>query len=61
MTVAGSEQNRERIYAMLAAAIDDIDPDRERLFLAKVALLLALTIDDPEAVSDILTRGRHDL
>jgi hypothetical protein len=61
MTAAGSEQNRERIYAMLAAAVDDIDPDRERLFLAKAALLLALTLDDPKAVGNILSRCRHDL
>lgn len=55
------DDNNEQIYALLANAVDGIDPDQERLYLAKVAILLALRLDDPDAVAEILSRCRSDL
>jgi hypothetical protein len=55
------EDRRERIYAMLANAVDEVAPEQERLYLAKVALALALASDDPDMVSAILLRCRADL
>ena len=46
---------------MLANAVDEVAPEQERLYLAKVALALALASDDPDMVSEILLRCRADL
>jgi hypothetical protein len=62
MPIIGTlEDHREQVYALLANAVDDISPDQEQLFLAKVALLLALRLDDPDAVAEILSSCRSDL
>ncbi len=37
------------------------DPDRERLFLAKLALLLAREIDDPDRVAALAAVALRDL
>ena len=55
------EDRRERIYAMLANAMDEVAPEQERLYLAKVVLSLALATDDLNMVSAILLRCRADL
>jgi hypothetical protein len=62
MPIIGTlEDHREQVYALLADAVDGISPDQERRYLAKVALLLALRLDDPDAVAEILSRCRSDL
>ena len=59
--IPNPDDNTEQIYALLANAVDGIGPDQERLYLAKVAILLALRLDDPDAVAEILSRCRSDL
>jgi hypothetical protein len=59
--VGTHEDRREQIYALLAEAVDGISPDQERLYLAKVALLLAFRLDDPDAVAEIVSRCWSDL
>ncbi|MBN4667706.1 DUF2783 domain-containing protein [Pandoraea nosoerga] len=44
----------EEIYDALALAIDDAPADERELRLAKVALLLAHEIDDPQRVIDLI-------
>lgn len=44
----------EEIYDTLALAIDTAQPDRRELLLAKIALLLANEIDDPQRVIDLI-------
>lgn len=55
------EDKREQVYALMAKAVDDVAADQERLFLAKVTLMLALKIDNPDVVAEILSRCRSDL
>jgi hypothetical protein len=60
-TPATPEDRQERIYALLANAVDEVAPEHERLYLAKAVLALALASDDPDMVSAILMRCRADL
>ncbi len=51
----------EDVYATLADAIDAVDPNHTQLFLAKLALLLAYTCGDVEAVKDAVAIASRDL
>jgi hypothetical protein len=41
----------EPAYAMLCRALDRVDVEHERVFLAKLVLLLALKLDDDEELA----------
>ena len=51
----------ERIYDLLAAAIDAVPEDKVRLFLAKFALLAAHALDDAQQVAALIENARTDL
>lgn len=44
----------EDIYDTLALAVDDVPKDKRELLLAKIALLLAHEIGDPQRVIDLI-------
>jgi hypothetical protein len=51
----------ERVYTLLAEAIDTVGPERETLFLAKLALTLARQVGDHDAVAETIATARLDL
>jgi hypothetical protein len=51
----------ERIYDLLAEAIDAVPEDKVRLFLAKFALLAAHALDDAQQVTTLIENARTDL
>lgn len=51
----------EDVYAALADGIDEAGPDREALFLSKVALLLAQALDDPTKALGLVREGLDGL
>ena len=48
------DQDFEQAYEMIARAIDHVDPERERLFLARLALALAHRLPDLKALEQAL-------
>lgn len=48
----------ERAYELIAQALDEVGPDRERLFLAKLALALCHECTDLEQVKAALAAAR---
>ncbi|MCY4590531.1 MAG: DUF2783 domain-containing protein [Alphaproteobacteria bacterium] len=51
----------EDVYTTLADAIDAVDPCHAKLFLAKLALLLAHNCGDVEAVKNAVAIASRDL
>lgn len=51
----------ETVYERLAETIDAVGPDRETLLLAKLALLLARELDDPDRVIGLVAEAAQDL
>ncbi len=51
----------ERLWERLADAIDTAGPDRERLFLAKLTLLLANELADPVRTEILIGAALQDL
>ena len=51
----------ERIYDLLAEAIDAVPEDKVRLFLANFALLAAHALDDAQQVAALIENARTDL
>lgn len=51
----------ERVYDLIAAAIDRVGPERESLLLAKLALLLADEVGDYDAVAAAVAAAERDL
>lgn len=51
----------ERIYDLLADAIDAVPEDKVRLFLAKFALLAAHALDDARQVAELVDNAKADL
>ena len=51
----------EALWERLAEAIDEAGPERERLMLAKLALLLAEELGDPARVNELITDALEDL
>jgi hypothetical protein len=49
----------EDIYDTLALAIDNAPEDKRELLLAKIALLLAREIDDPQRVIDLIGQAER--
>jgi hypothetical protein len=51
----------EKIYDIVATAIDEVGEERESLFLAKLVMILADQSDDIDTVRDAITVARADL
>lgn len=51
----------EKVYDMVAVAIDDAGPANESLFLCKLCLLLAHHIDDLSVIEDAIATAGSDL
>lgn len=51
----------ETVYDALAAAIDEVGPDKTKLFLVKLALLNANAIGDPDQFRAHLAAAAADL
>lgn len=54
-------EHLERLWVSLAEAIDRAGPAHERLFLAKLALLLGHRLDDDTAVATLIETALRDL
>ncbi|MBI1732922.1 MAG: hypothetical protein HYR49_09165 [Gammaproteobacteria bacterium] len=51
----------EQAYELIAQAIDRVGPDKERLFLARLALALAHRLPDLDAVRQALAIAKNDV
>lgn len=51
----------EAAYEMIARALDRVGPERERLFLARLALALAHRLPDLQALEQAITVAEGDL
>ena len=51
----------ETVYERLAQAIDEAGREKETILLAKLALLLAERLDDPDIVLDLIDDAAKDL
>jgi hypothetical protein len=51
----------ERAYELIAQALDEVGPARERLFLARLALALCHEVADLERVQAALAAARRQL
>ena len=51
----------ERLYDVLAQAIDEAGPEKSELFLAKLALLLADALDDADKACRLVRNALDDL
>ena len=51
----------ERIYDLMAEAIDAVEPDRRELFLAKLAFVLANMVGDADSAAHAVEIARRDL
>ncbi len=54
-------KNLEEIWELLANAIDSAGPEREVLFLSKLALLLGDELQDAQRVRELIGRALEDL
>lgn len=55
------EKTLEDVYAALAEGIDAAGPEKEAMFLSKVALLLANEISDPERVLQLIADAQLNM
>jgi hypothetical protein len=51
----------ETLWELLAKAIDAAGPERDRLMLAKLALLFADELGDPQRAAALITIASEDL
>ena len=51
----------ERIYDLMAEAIDAAGPDKEALFLSRLCLVLANELGNEKQVRDCITNASEDL
>ncbi|HEX6978820.1 MAG TPA: DUF2783 domain-containing protein [Alphaproteobacteria bacterium] len=61
MASALSVEDLESVWEQLAVAIDRAGPTRDRLFLAKLAVLLANALGDRTAVERLIDAALADL
>lgn len=61
MSTALHPEARDRLYAACARAITEAGPERESLFLARLALLLFEQVGDEARCSDALAHALRDL
>ena len=60
ITTKLTTEQLELAYDLIAAAIDDVPPEQERLFLAKLCLALANACGDIEQVRAAIAAARTD-
>lgn len=51
----------EEAYDLIATAVDQAGPEKEALFLAKLALALANAVNDNNALRDLIAAASRDL
>jgi hypothetical protein len=51
----------DRVFHMLADALDDVGEEKQRLFLGKLALLLSLRLGDQRKLEELIAIARNDL
>lgn len=51
----------EKAFEAIAAAIDDVGDEKDRLFLAKLALALSQKLGDLDAITDAIATAKRDL
>lgn len=51
----------EEVYNALAQAIDRLGPEREALFLCKLALLMAHHLKNPDQALSLIAEAENDL
>lgn len=51
----------EAMFELLGATVDTVPPEQVPLFLAKLALMLALCTDDPALVREMADAAAKDL
>lgn len=56
-----STEALERLWLALSDAITAVGPEREAVFLAKLALLLAGALDDETRVAALIEQAKRDL
>lgn len=54
-------QDLEKVYELVAKAIDEVGPEREALFLSKLCLTLAHNIADFSCIEKAVNIARSDL
>ncbi len=54
-------EDLEALWERLAEAIEQAGPERDRLMLAKLALLLADTLGDPDRTAALIQSATEDL
>jgi hypothetical protein len=54
-------QDLEKVYDMVAAAIDEAGPALESLFLSKLCLTLAHNVGDLSVIEEAIAIARSDL
>ena len=59
--MTAADDRFERMYEALAPALDRAGPANEALFLAKLALLLAHRLDDPDSFAACIEAALQDL
>lgn len=55
------DHSLEDFYETLARTIDEVGPDHDSLLLAKLALLLANALDDPERAVALISEARNHI
>ena len=53
--------NMEDVYAALAEGIDAVGPEKEAMFLAKVALLLAQELGDCDRALELISSAQGNM
>lgn len=61
MTTTLTAESRDRLYARCARAVSAAGPDREALFLARLALLLMEQLGDEARCQQALDQALEDL
>lgn len=56
-----AEERLDALWDALARGVDRAGPAHERLFLAKLSLLLARALDDPDEVAALIELALRDL
>ena len=54
-------ENLEKVYDLLARAIDEVGPANEAIFLSKVCLVLSHAIDDIDFVEEVIHTATQDI
>jgi len=61
MNVTMEFEDLEKVYDLLAEAIDRVGPDNEAIFLSKVCLVLSHKIGDLNLVEESIKAGEQNI